>query len=115
MLQTDDICLRSVTNSDLDFLFQTINNPDLVHFNAPYRPVHEVSHIKWLETLLFDKTKEFFVIEFKREPVGSVQLIDISPIHRSAELTIRIFDQKHRGKKSVQRLFSFFLNTFLIT
>ena len=97
MLKINDISLRQVSNADADFLFQGINNPNLVHFNAPYRPVHEVSHLKWLEALLVDTTKELFIIELKGEPVGTVQLIDISSIHRNAELTIRIFDQKNRG------------------
>ena len=98
MLKHEDIFLRSVENKDADLLYKAINQPDLVRFNAPFAPVHEVCHLEWLSTLLKDKSKEFFLIEMAGKPVGAIQLFDINLIHRSAELQIRLFEGKNFGK-----------------
>ena len=108
MLRADNIILRSIENKDADLLYKAINTPELVRFNAPFKPVHEVHHLEWLTNLLNDASKELFAIEISEEVVGCIQLIDIHPIHRSAELTLRIFDEENRGKgigtKSVRLL-----------
>lgn len=98
MLTLDNVKLRAVKKTDSMLLFDMINEPDIVRFNAPYKPVDEIHHEKWLENLLADSNKVFFIIESDNKPVGSIQLIDIHPIHRNAELTVRIGDKNHRGK-----------------
>lgn len=98
MLRSEDVILRAVKNSDSDLLYQVINCPEVVAFNAPFKPTHEVNHQSWMVNILNDKTKEFFIIEYFDKPIGSVQLVDIDSIHRNAELKIRIFDETDRGK-----------------
>lgn len=98
MLRADEITLRSVENKDADLLYKAINTPELVRFNAPFKPIHEMHHLEWLSQILHDPSKELFVIEISKKVVGCIQLIDIHPIHRSAELTLRIFDEANRGK-----------------
>ncbi len=61
--------------------------------------VHEIEHLKWFERLISDKTKAFFMIDFENHPVGSAQLIDIHPVHKNAEITIRLFEEKNFGKQ----------------
>ncbi len=92
------VSLRAVRDSDKDFLYDMINDPVLVQFNAPYRPVHEFNHQKWYENIIQDKTKEVFIIESNNIAVGSVQLFDINFVHRTAELAIRIRNNADRGQ-----------------
>jgi RimJ/RimL family protein N-acetyltransferase len=91
--------LTELRPEDSPHLFEWINDPQTARFNAPYKPVHAVSHDKWFESVLHDANRIIFAI---REPrgklLGFVQLIDIDPIHRSAELTIRIGDDKNRSQ-----------------
>ncbi|MEI7493895.1 MAG: GNAT family N-acetyltransferase [Alphaproteobacteria bacterium] len=98
MLKHGDVSLRAVRNADAHILYEAINSPSLVRFNAPFKPVHESCHLEWLSGVLSDKTKEVFIIEHSEVSVGCIQLIDINSIHRSAELTMRIFDESCRGK-----------------
>jgi len=98
MLKIDEICLRSIRNTDSEFLYKAINDPELIRYSAPFKPVHELEHLKWLGNILADETKRFFIIESNSVPVGYTQLIDIHPIHRSAEITIRFFEEKYCGK-----------------
>lgn len=98
MLEFQGVSLRSILITDGPLLFQAINDPQLVRYNAPYKPVSELDHNEWLKGVLKDKSKQFFIICYQGIPVGSVQLIDINFIHRNAELTIRIFDNKNASK-----------------
>lgn len=101
MLQSEvnsNILLRAARKEDVEILYNAINDPRIVKYNSAYKPIHEESHVKWFEKLSTDKTKNFFVIEFDKTVVGSIQLIDIHPIHRSAEITIRLFAKKNFGK-----------------
>lgn len=98
MLKYENICLRAVKNSDSVFLYKAINDPKIVRYNAPFVPIHELDHQKWLAHILENKTKHLLVVEHEGQPVGYIQLLDIHPIHRTAEITIRLFDEKNCGK-----------------
>lgn len=99
MIKNSQVCLRAVRLDDLNILYKAINNPDLVKYNACYNIIHETEHLKWFERLSSDKTKAFFMIDYKKRPVGSAQLIDIHPVHKNAEITIRLFEEKNFGKQ----------------
>lgn len=60
MIKNDHVCLRAVRLDDLDILYQAINNPALLQYNASYNVIHETEHLKWFERLSSDKTKAFF-------------------------------------------------------
>ena len=92
------VALTSIGADDSETLFRWINDPETVRFNAPYRPVHWENHKEWLKSLGKTSTKVVFAIRVGPELVGIAQLIDIDPIHRSAELTIRIGDEANRGR-----------------
>jgi hypothetical protein len=63
-----------------------------VRFNAPWRPVPWGSHAKWFDALGRDASLVMLVIrkDHTGPAIGVVQLINIHPVHRSAELTTRI-------------------------
>ena len=112
MLRGRHIVLTELRSEDSPRLFRWINDPQTVRFNAPYKPIHAASHAKWFERVLGDPKRIIFAI---RNPTGGllgfVQLIDVDPIHRSAELTIRIGDDKNRnhgaGSEAVKLIVDF--------
>ena len=112
MLKGRHIALTELRSEDSPRLFGWINDPKTVRFNAPYKPVHAASHAKWFENVLGDPKRIIFAI---RNPkgglLGFVQLIDVDPIHRSAELTIRIGADKNRnhgaGSEAVKLIVDF--------
>jgi UDP-4-amino-4,6-dideoxy-N-acetyl-beta-L-altrosamine N-acetyltransferase len=92
------VSLSSIRADDSETLFRWINDPEVVRFNAAYRPVHWANHEDWVRSLGKTATRVVFAIRVAEKLTGVVQLIDIDPIHRSAELTIRIGHETDRGK-----------------
>src|SRR5260370_20330613 len=100
MLSGIQIELAAVIHPALLALFDWINQPALVRFSAPYRPVHERSHGDWFDAVSRDPSRVIFAIRSKREGelLGTVQLTDIHPIYRQAQMLIRIGDPRHHGR-----------------
>jgi RimJ/RimL family protein N-acetyltransferase len=94
------IALTELRRTDLETLFAWINDPDTVRFNAPYSPVHETGHLAWFDTVMNDTTRIVFGIRelVSGRVLGVLQLIDLHPIHRSAELIIRVGSDDDRGR-----------------
>jgi RimJ/RimL family protein N-acetyltransferase len=96
---SEDISLSSVLIEDSDELFKWINSPDLVYYNSNYKPIHEINHDKWFESLLNRKDLVIFSIRSeKNELIGTCQLSSLNFVTRSAELQIRIGNGNNRGK-----------------
>lgn len=93
------VSLTELRDADRDVLFRWINDPDVVQFNTSYSPVHSSVHADWFENVTKDSSRVIFAIRVagSSKLVGTIQLIDIHPIHRSAELIIRIGDEENRG------------------
>lgn len=100
MLTGIRIGLTELRYDDSETLFAWINDPETIRFNAPYGPVHEPGHIAWLKAVAKDPSRIVFGIRKLKERrlIGVVQLIDLHPIHRSAELVIRIGAETDRGR-----------------
>ncbi|WP_207000509.1 GNAT family N-acetyltransferase [Trinickia mobilis] len=100
MLRGTKVVLTEIRPDDKDALFRWINDSETVRLNAPYRPVDWTSHIAWCDGLGSSTSRVIFAVREQEtsEIIGTVQLIDIHPVHRSAELVIRIGDESNRGK-----------------
>jgi RimJ/RimL family protein N-acetyltransferase len=100
MLTGTRIALTELRRTDLETLFAWINDPDTVRFNAPYSPVHETGHLAWFDKVMNDPARIVFGIREldSGRILGVLQLIDLHPIHRSAELIIRIGSDNDRGQ-----------------
>jgi diamine N-acetyltransferase len=99
-LQSSRVKLRLLEREDGPLLFEWINNKDLVVFNAPFKPITASDHESWMERMLQKSPgRVFFVIEdlATSQMIGSCQLFNIHPIHRSAELQIRIGNMNYWG------------------
>lgn len=98
MLKTPRITLTGLRLEDSDILYSWIDDAETVRFNAPYRPVDRAGHDAWFSSIGKDPNRIAFAIRAKEQIIGVVQLIDIHPIHRSAELVIRIGEDANRGR-----------------
>lgn len=98
MLQGSSVTLGTPRPEDSEILFGWINDPEIVRFNASYRPIGHAAHEAWFDGLNKGSSRIFFAIRSPEHLVGSLQLIDIHPVHRTAELIIRIGQETDRGK-----------------
>jgi RimJ/RimL family protein N-acetyltransferase len=100
MLESADIVLAPIRDEDVSLLFEWINDRALVLLSSPYRPVHERSHHAWFKSIRNDSSKVVFAIREKRTGmlIGACQLTGIHPVHRHAQLQIRIGEAVHRGR-----------------
>lgn len=100
MLTGKKVKLMAVQKSDREILYGWINDAELVRFNAPYRPVEPEEHAAWFDGLHRDPSRVVFAVRdiCDERLIGLVQLIDINPVHRSAEMVIRIGSAEHRGR-----------------
>lgn len=98
MLRGEEIELRPVRKTDSSILYQAINDADLVRFNSSYKPVDEINHERWLESVLIDPLKRVFIIQKAETAIGFLQLTDVNLLYRNAQLTIRLFSQDFCNK-----------------
>ena len=100
MIRGDHVVLSEVRPDDLETLFSWINDAETVRFNAPYRPISWLAHMQWYERLASDASRVLLIIRREDDgpPLGVVQLLDIHPVHRSAELTTRIGSEENRSQ-----------------
>lgn len=93
------VALTPLMADDIPVLFRWINTRDDVLPSAPYRPVGERQHAAWFEEIQRRHDVVLFGIRLARSGtlIGSCQLHGISPVHRTAELQIRIGERSERG------------------
>lgn len=94
------IVTTNFIEADKRTLFGWINDPEVVKFNSAFKPVHWVEHCEWWESINQTHGKASYAIrsEVDNRILGIVQLQNIHPIHRHAEVSIRIGDQNDRQK-----------------
>ena len=87
------VLLRPARPDDRDRLLRWINDRELVVLSAPFHPVTEAEHDAWFAGVLSGREdRRFFMIDTTPDArtIGSCQLLNIHPVHRSADLQIRI-------------------------
>jgi RimJ/RimL family protein N-acetyltransferase len=97
MLKGELVTLSGLRLSDSESLYNWVNDPELARNNAPYTPVHEIGHTEWFKSITNRPTVRIFGMLAQGRLIGSCQLFDIHPVHRSAELQIRISEPQDRG------------------
>jgi RimJ/RimL family protein N-acetyltransferase len=99
MSREGGITLGPLIEEDSHKLFEWINDRELVHLNGPYRSIGSSTHRKWFETVQErDDIAIFAIRDQTGRLVGTCQLVNRNPLHRSAELQIRIGDKEDRGR-----------------
>jgi RimJ/RimL family protein N-acetyltransferase len=92
--------LTPLEETDLPVLFEWINNRALVELSSAFAPVSAAEHRRWFEAIRQRHDAHVFAIRRldSPAPIGTCQLHDVHPVHRSAELQIRIGDASSRGQ-----------------
>jgi RimJ/RimL family protein N-acetyltransferase len=100
MLKSERIALAPLRPDDVPALLAWINDREQVLFNAPYRPVPEGQHRAWFESIQQRPDVVIFGIRLLEtdQLIGSCQLHSIQPVHRHAELQIRLGEAAQRGR-----------------
>jgi len=100
MIKGKSVVLTPIIPGDFQALFRWANDVEVARLNDAYRPADWVAHQEWWSNIGKDQTKVIFAIraEDAGAIIGFVQIINISPVHRSATLGIRIGDEANRGK-----------------
>jgi len=100
MLRSKDVVLAPLRPEDSDSFFRWINEREEVLHSSAYRPVCRVQHDAWFQAVQTRGDIVVFAIRLIESDrlIGSCQLLDIHPVHRSAELRIRIGEQGLRGQ-----------------
>ncbi|HEX4179264.1 MAG TPA: GNAT family protein [Caulobacteraceae bacterium] len=99
MLIGDKVCLGPVLQTDAPSFFNWLNSLDLVHVNGPYRPTDQARFDQWFGGIASDSTRVVFTIRAKTDVrlMGYIQIINIQPVARTAEMGILIGDPSDRG------------------
>ncbi len=94
------IVLSKLEDSDIEKMFEWINNKDLVEFNAPFKRIPWEDHCKWFELIRQRENVKIFGIRLIKSNIliGSCQLFNIDYFAKTAELQIRIGDFYYLGK-----------------
>jgi RimJ/RimL family protein N-acetyltransferase len=96
----DVVRLAPLTSADSDVLFSWRSDRRLMLLNGAYHPVSESAHRAWFERI--QQQEDAFVFGIRvgdgDKLIGSCQLHSIHPVHRSAELQMRIASAEHRGR-----------------
>jgi RimJ/RimL family protein N-acetyltransferase len=100
MLNAPRVCIGPVMPVDFAPLFSWANDTAAARLDLAYRPVDMKTHLQWCENLGQDPSKVIFAIRQPGAPaiIGYVQISSISSVHRSAEIGIRIGEERNRGK-----------------
>jgi RimJ/RimL family protein N-acetyltransferase len=101
MLQSEHVVLAPLTQADAPVLYGWINDRATAICNGPYRPIGEAEHRNWFAAIQQRQDVVIFGIRRRDDDalIGSCQLHSIHPVHRTAELQIRIgqVDQRSQG------------------
>ncbi|MHB8693428.1 MAG: GNAT family N-acetyltransferase [Solirubrobacteraceae bacterium] len=91
--------LAPLRNEDSPFFFDWINDRELVTLSAPFQPVSREAHDAWFAGVRHRDDMRIFGIRLLDgdQLVGSCQLHNIHPVHRNAELQIRVGAEAARG------------------
>ncbi len=81
-------------------MFRWFNDAQAARLDYAWRPIDGISHQKWITGIGTDPTQVWFAIRRAAYGaiIGFVILRNISAVHRSAELGIRIGDEGDRGR-----------------
>ena len=100
MLLGTQVSIGPIFPEDFGALFCWANDVVAARLDFAYRPIDLISHRQWCETIGKDPTRIIFAIRKARETaiIGYVQITNINSVHGSAELGIRIGEERFRGQ-----------------
>jgi RimJ/RimL family protein N-acetyltransferase len=99
-LHDSAVVIGPILPEDTATLFLWLNDVESANQDLPYRPLDWMGYNNWMAELSRNCAQSVFAIRRVDGPaiIGFVALTGIQPIHRSAELGVRIGSEKDRGK-----------------
>jgi len=100
MLIGTRLTIGPIFPEDFGLLFCWANDVAAARLDLAYRPIDLISHRQWCESIGQDPTKIIFAIRRLNETpiIGYVNVMNIHPVHRSADIGLRIGEEKNRGQ-----------------
>ena len=90
--------LRPANVSDSDRLFDWRNREDVRSYMYTDQPIARETHDRWFAGALQASDRRYWVIEYDAEPVGLVNLVDISTKDQKAAWAYYLAEPSTRGK-----------------
>jgi RimJ/RimL family protein N-acetyltransferase len=100
VIRGEKVFLSALGIDDVRPLYMWANDRDLATLSRPYAPIHWDDHVEWFENQRRDKTGRILGIRLTNgeKLIGFCKLIGIHPIHRSAEMQMKIGREEYRSK-----------------
>lgn len=100
MLLGRQVSIGPIFPEDFGPLFCWANDVQAARLDFAYRPIDLISHRQWCESIGKDPTRIMFAIRKARETaiIGYVQITNINSVHGSADLGIRIGEERFRSQ-----------------
>ena len=99
MLDTrSDLILRKVESKDKDSVLEWRNSEAVRPYMYNDSVITKEDHDRWFFSMLQDDSKSYWIIELENNPVGVVNLTNISQTNKSCDWAFYIFDPSVRGK-----------------
>ncbi len=100
ILKKDNIKLRALEPTDLDFLFQTENNTAFWEVSSTQTPFSKYILSQYIANAhqdIYQAKQLRLIIEYKNISIGMIDLFDFNPQHKRAGIGILILE-KFQGK-----------------
>jgi RimJ/RimL family protein N-acetyltransferase len=94
------VTLGPLVATDCMPLFRWFNDSETARLDLAYRPIDWGSHKAWFDSVGRDPSKVLFAIRKNGDTalVGVVTIAQIHTVHRSAEIGVRIGEERDRGR-----------------
>ena len=113
MIAGERVHLREIEEEDLEIIVRWRNDPEIVKWLFSYLPLCMAKQRRWYQSYVEDNTRQIFVIEVEKKPVGTIGLSCIDYRNQNGELGILIdkeWQEKGIGKESLSLLIEFAWN-----
>jgi RimJ/RimL family protein N-acetyltransferase len=93
------VTIGPLVATDCMSLFRWFNDAETARLDLAYRPIDWASHKSWFDSIGRDASKVLFAIRRNGDTglVGVVTVAQIHNVHRSAEIGVRIGEERDRG------------------
>ena len=100
LLKQGQVGIGPLLPQDVGAMFTWMNDVEANGLDLPHRPTDGQAFATWLANLAADSARVLFMIRRagSTDTVGFVILQAIHPVHRSANLGVRIGQEQHRGQ-----------------
>ena len=100
MFTGSKVTIGPMLPADGPAMFRWFNDAEAAALDLAYRPTDWITFKNWAEALAKDSSRVLFLIRRigQNSSIGFVGITNIQPVHRSAELGVRIGEPHDRGQ-----------------